>query len=289
MQIARWNEVFESSESRKLKTLSWVRIPTSFNSTGFQHLLDDFGPTDGAAIYGAWCALCSLAASAPEKSQRGLLHNSKGVPFSIRRIARLTGFAPEIFEKLIPWAIRVGWIIETTADTGTADNRTTAAESESPETDEPQPVTASADASGKSPGNLPDRGEERRVEEKRGRERESASRPPALPACVDYFRNELKAPESVARKFWNHYEARAWKLPRGQTVADWQALARSWTAKEPEFSRGRSPTADALEQQTAAERQRQAEQRRKVAAERDSVGKLQTLKQLQRQRRKQTA
>lgn len=112
--IAKWHEVYERAESRKLKALSWVAIPTSFSSHGYQCLLDEFGD-DAPAMYGAWCALVSVAASC---TVRGKLVNGRGIPLPISHIARMTGFPATVFERLIAWAARdeIGWLVEATPD-----------------------------------------------------------------------------------------------------------------------------------------------------------------------------
>jgi hypothetical protein len=107
-RIAKWSEVFERAESRKLKQLTWIAIPTSFHSTGYQSLLEEFGD-DAPAIYGAWVALCSYAASC---HIRGVLGNSRGIPLKLSHIARITGFPVAVFARLCAWASRpdVGWL-----------------------------------------------------------------------------------------------------------------------------------------------------------------------------------
>lgn len=107
-RIAKWNEIYETADSRRHKRLEWVSMPVGFNSNGYQSMLDEFGQ-EAAAVYGAWCALVSLAATAPE---RGLLATSKGEGWSPARIARMTYLSTEVFEKLIPWASSqpIGWL-----------------------------------------------------------------------------------------------------------------------------------------------------------------------------------
>jgi hypothetical protein len=109
LRIAKWIEVFERAESRKLKSLSWVAIPTSFSSNGYQMLLDEFGD-DAPAIYGAWCALVAYAASC---TVRGTLATSKGTPVKVGHIARTVGFGSTVFQKLIDWAVQdsVAWLV----------------------------------------------------------------------------------------------------------------------------------------------------------------------------------
>jgi hypothetical protein len=106
--ISRWQEVFEKSDARKAKSLTWISCPVSFNSTGYQSLLEEFDGVTAAALYGAWLALCQVAATSPI---RGQLSGQKGEPYSAGRIARLSGLPSELFEKLLPWAIKVGWLV----------------------------------------------------------------------------------------------------------------------------------------------------------------------------------
>lgn len=114
LAISKWSTVFERAESRKLKTLSWVSLPITVSSNGFQAMLDEFGD-DAPAIYGAWCALLSVAA---QTNARGVLANGRGNPLKTSHIARLTGFPQSVFEKLIEWAVNpeVAWLVEVDSD-----------------------------------------------------------------------------------------------------------------------------------------------------------------------------
>lgn len=107
-RIAKWTETFEKSESRRYKNLTWVSLPVGFNSNGYHELIATF-KDDAPTIYGAWCALLSVAAEAPV---HGTLANSKGIAYSLDRIVADTRFPREVFEKLIPWAVsaKVGWL-----------------------------------------------------------------------------------------------------------------------------------------------------------------------------------
>jgi hypothetical protein len=108
LRINKWESVFERAESRKIKTLTWIAWPVSFSSNGYQSLLDEFGD-EAPAIYGVWCALCSVAASC---SVRGVLATSRGIPLRLSHIARTTGFDVQLFERLVAWATRdeISWL-----------------------------------------------------------------------------------------------------------------------------------------------------------------------------------
>lgn len=112
LQIAKWDEVFETAETRKYQRLRWVPLPVDLTSNGYESLLEDWGD-DAPALYGAWCALLSVAATCPT---RGILSTSRGKPIPTRHLARKTGFPEQIFEKLINWATmpEIGWLVEST-------------------------------------------------------------------------------------------------------------------------------------------------------------------------------
>lgn len=109
-RIAKWDEVFERAESRKLKVLTWIAMPVGFHSNGYQSLLDEF-EADAAAAYGAWCALASVAATC---TVRGLLANGHGTAMKLSHIARRTGLPEALFVRLITWAVdpSVRWLEE---------------------------------------------------------------------------------------------------------------------------------------------------------------------------------
>lgn len=107
-EVARWAEVFETSESRKCKTLNWISERVDFTSTGWQQGLDDFGPVEWLAVYGAWMVIVRTSATA---KFRGRLCGDKGEPWSVGRIARPSGVAPELIAKALEWALKVGWLV----------------------------------------------------------------------------------------------------------------------------------------------------------------------------------
>lgn len=103
LRVCRWSEVFETAKSRGYANLPWISVPTGFNSTGLQCLLDSFDPREAAALYGAWVALLKVAATAPV---RGVLAGRNGEQYTSRRIARLSGFMDAgLFDELIRWAL----------------------------------------------------------------------------------------------------------------------------------------------------------------------------------------
>lgn len=112
--ISKFDRVFIKSDSKKAITrsehgrLPWISWPTSFDSAGYHALHDEFQPIEVCALYGAFAALVQIAAGAPVP---GILADNRGQPFSIARLVRESrGMPAEVFEKLIEWGLRIGWI-----------------------------------------------------------------------------------------------------------------------------------------------------------------------------------
>jgi hypothetical protein len=152
-RIAKWASTFENSASRKLKALHWVSMPVNFASNGYQCLLDEFGD-EAPAIYGAWCALVSVAAQC---NRRGVLASDSGKPLKLNHVARTTGFPESVFRKLFDWASSdsVKWLIPTSYDEVKAEfsalENQTSADSADASADSPNASADSADASAESP------------------------------------------------------------------------------------------------------------------------------------------
>ena len=115
-RIRDWSRLFENSETRKLKSLSWVPVPNKHDGAGYRALWENLpaspetpGDFRGAPeVFAGWILLLELASRCPE---RGLLVKD-GRPMTPREMALKTG-APE---KLFVVALKeltsreIGWI-----------------------------------------------------------------------------------------------------------------------------------------------------------------------------------
>lgn len=108
-QISRWADVFETAQSRRYSTLTWVAERISFLGTGWQRGLDDWGEK-WLAVYGAWMVIVRVVAGNKQEF-RGVLCGEKGEPFSASRIARIPGVKIEAIKECLRWAVQVGWLI----------------------------------------------------------------------------------------------------------------------------------------------------------------------------------
>lgn len=107
-EVARWSEVFETSESRKCKTLTWISERTDFDSTFWQQGLDEFGPVEWPRVYGNWMILIRTAAKA---KVRGRLSGDKGEPWTAARIARPSGCDAGGLQIAFDFAVKTGCLI----------------------------------------------------------------------------------------------------------------------------------------------------------------------------------
>ena len=81
-RIVDWAHHFENNRTKELKVLTWMRFPTKQDGDGYTDLLDH---KDGAAHFGAWCALLQVAAKC---GTRGTLLRDSGRPHDSISLAR---------------------------------------------------------------------------------------------------------------------------------------------------------------------------------------------------------
>ncbi len=105
-KVKDWDEHFETHETRKLKTLAWIAVPTKMDGEGYTELLDH---PNGAAHFGAWTAMAKLAASS---RPRGAFSRTGGMPMPLSAIARMTRIPLQILEEAIPRFLEIGWLAE---------------------------------------------------------------------------------------------------------------------------------------------------------------------------------
>ncbi len=94
LRIKDWDRCFENSSSRKLIRMTWVAVPLK-HGTGFRRLI---ALEDGAALYGAWMALVTFAATCPI---RGTFARVDGKAYSASDIAIVTGFPTKLIQRCI--------------------------------------------------------------------------------------------------------------------------------------------------------------------------------------------
>ena len=84
MRIAKWDDVFEDSKSRKLVNLKYLQMPLDLNSNGYINLMAH--GAEGMAAYGVFMAVCQLA-GARRMEHRGKVCRSDGSPLTAKQLA----------------------------------------------------------------------------------------------------------------------------------------------------------------------------------------------------------
>lgn len=138
-QIANWHETFETADSRRHKSLTWVSLPNDLQSNGYQTLIEQ-QPDHAAELYGAWCALIAVASKCPT---RGVLAASNGSAYTVQRLATLTYLPVETMQRLIDWATTqsVGWLeVCDSPDCQTTDTRDQTTVNQPTNSDDCKPV-----------------------------------------------------------------------------------------------------------------------------------------------------
>ena len=115
IQIVDWNKHYENNRTRELKKMQWVPMPIRHDGAGYRQLLDH---PNGAAHFGAWCALVEVAASC---DARGTLSRNHATPLSEADLSRMTGIPENIWKEVLPRLVSIGWIKEYQNPAGSCD------------------------------------------------------------------------------------------------------------------------------------------------------------------------
>jgi len=115
-RIRDWSRLFENSETRKLKSLSWVPVPNQHDGAGYRALWENLpaspetpGDFRGAPeVFAGWILILELASRCPE---RGLLVKDNKA-LTPREMALKTGAAEKLFVVALKelTSKEIGWI-----------------------------------------------------------------------------------------------------------------------------------------------------------------------------------
>jgi len=110
--IKNWADNFEKADNRRLKSFSWVAVPTKMDGKKFRRLSK---MKSGAEIFGVFILLLELAGKMPEK---GVLKDSDG-DLKCEDMELMTGFPSKCFENAIPVLCSddIGWLSDDTGAT----------------------------------------------------------------------------------------------------------------------------------------------------------------------------
>lgn len=112
-QVLDWNEHFESAKSRTVRRKSWAVMPTKQDGLGYQLLVR---ADDGAALYGAFCALILCLSKQPVRdgwvTDNGMPPTQGGRPLDADDLAIKTHLPAETMRKMLKATAgdRIGWL-----------------------------------------------------------------------------------------------------------------------------------------------------------------------------------
>lgn len=109
--ITDWAQHFENNRTRELKRMDWVPIPTKQDGDGYTELLDH---KDGAAHFGAWCAIVQIAAKC---EPRGTLMRDRSIPHDAASLSRVSRIGVRVLEDAIKRLLCIGWLSSQVVDT----------------------------------------------------------------------------------------------------------------------------------------------------------------------------
>src|SRR5690349_6739518 len=92
-RIKAWNATFETSETRKLKSLNWLPEPVRRDGRAYRRLVR----TDAGII--AWGCFKALLGVAATCEPRGELRRDTGEPLDLTDLSGMTGISETTLEK----------------------------------------------------------------------------------------------------------------------------------------------------------------------------------------------
>lgn len=191
--IRNWQTLFETNETRKLKTLNWWPHPNKHDGLGFRKMA---AQPNAVELYCAWNLICDLASKTTPANRRGYLERDN-LPLSAGDMGCCAGFPADVFERALEFfsSDSIGWLCK-----------------ESPGTPADSP-----DASGK----LPAEGKGREGTERRNGSPRPVDLPEGFPATESEAveqGNFLGCGRDFSLKVWNLAMSRHGHDSKGQPI-----------------------------------------------------------------------
>lgn len=115
-RIVGWLENFENNRTKELRSMQWVPMPTKHDGDGYTEFMDH---PDGAAHFGAWCAMVQVAAKC---DPRGTLlrdaRNGVRLGHDAESLARIVRIPAAIMRAAMDRALSIGWLEAISPETG---------------------------------------------------------------------------------------------------------------------------------------------------------------------------
>lgn len=103
-KIKDWSENYEISQTKKASFSKFVPLPNKLDGDGYTELVDH---PNGAAHYGAWVTMVSIASKCDPK---GTLVRDSGKPHDASTLSRITRIPASVFAEVLPRLVSIGWM-----------------------------------------------------------------------------------------------------------------------------------------------------------------------------------
>jgi hypothetical protein len=218
--VKDWEKHFENSESRKIKSLTWVPVKNKHDGKGYRRLVQQ---PNSVRVFCAFVLIVEVASKMPT---RGLLLDEDG-PLTASDLSVKTGFPESIFEEAFKTLTdsKIGWLIAKEVSGSV-----------------PERPDASGDA-GICPGGTEGNGSAGNRTEVSGESAtraraEGAKRLHGIPAAVEEVielgaKMRPRKDEKTCRAFWAHYEGQARTNENGDVfwITSGEAVVTNWRVK----------------------------------------------------------
>ncbi len=108
LAVTDWEENFENSRSRVMKTARWVSMPNRHDGLRYSRMVKH---KDGAELFAAWILIVEVASKC---ERRGVLAHSDGSPMTADDLAEITRAPVKWFLKAIPYLLGIRWLYQVT-------------------------------------------------------------------------------------------------------------------------------------------------------------------------------
>lgn len=226
--IVHWDSLYETHESRKIRTLAFYSKPNKLVGEGIGLTLQE---PDNVALLGTWALLEALASTSAREQRGWLIRN--GTALTAARMAALVRVEVHHFERALEWFSRpeIGWLEEVETDLISGDS--------------PGNPAGGGKTPGDSPGNpaQEERGREKEVGRKIRERGETLSQPAARDSApseeeVKEWAAAAEVPEAYALELLTAHSERGdfrksyvrdhWRI---RFARFWKADAEAWRKK----------------------------------------------------------
>lgn len=236
-RIANWNDLYETSESRKLKSLDWVPMPNKQDGLGFRRIAAE---RDKCDLLAAWLLIVQVA-SKSRREERGWLIRD-GAALTADDLAMITGYPESVFERALSFfsSLKLGWLIADEAPLATppapADRSERTVSPGRPTQPTPAPTAEASNEPGESartPGDHPEVPvlQDRTGEEKENAQKKRATALPTTEAEAVSMAGMSGVPKEYLVQVFQEHDSTEWK-DNGRDITNWSGYVKQRHTKK---------------------------------------------------------